>query len=36
MPHGETFLGDLTGEFVALPQIELGQHGARLEHDDVP
>ena len=25
----------LTGEFVAAPQIELGQGGARLEHNDV-
>ena len=25
-----------TGEFEALVQIELGQGGARLEHDDVP
>ena len=25
----------LTGEFAAAPQIELGQGGARLEHNDV-
>ena len=25
----------LTGEFRAVPQIELGQGGARLEHNDV-
>ena len=29
------FRGDLTGEFVAVFQIELGQGGARLEHNDV-